>query len=265
MPFFNIQADGSTDSGNVENKVFLAFYFDSHAADSRVHVRNKLLAVREANSTTGEGLFQCLVRAFDYADISNWEEKLIAVGCDGASANVAGGGLRGHLESTVPWILMFWCLSHRLELANYRCFERNSVFLAVDDLLLRLYYLYEKSPKKCRELHDVVRELMSCVDEEDFPESGGDKPLRACGTRFICHKVAAMHRVIERYGAYLSHIVSLSEDRSVTAVHRQKLRGYARKWKSSKLLLGCALMHDILKPCAVLCKALQEGEVYVLT
>ena len=84
------------------------------------------------------------------------------------------------------------------------------MFLAVDDLLLRLYYLYEKSPKKWWELHDIVAELKSCVDKEEFPESGRDKPIRACGTCFISHKVAAMHRVIERYGAYLSHHAFLS-------------------------------------------------------
>ena len=30
------------------------------------------------------------------------------------------------------------------------------------------------------------------------------------------------------------------------------------------MLLGCALFHDELKPCAVLCKVLQEDKVYVL-
>jgi len=27
---------------------------------------------------------------------------------------------------------------------------------AIDDMLLELYYLYEKSPKKCKQLEDVI-------------------------------------------------------------------------------------------------------------
>ena len=46
-----------------------------------------------------------------------------------------------------------WCMAHRLELA-VRDALKSTAFDAVDDLLLKLYYVYEKSPKKCRELED---------------------------------------------------------------------------------------------------------------
>ena len=39
--FFDLQADGSTDAGNIEDKIFLAVYCDPCAADGRVHVRSK--------------------------------------------------------------------------------------------------------------------------------------------------------------------------------------------------------------------------------
>ena len=160
---------------------------------------------------------------------------------------------------------MFWCLSHRLELALKDALKANPTFLAVDEMLLRLYFLYEKSPKKCRELKDIVEAMASFVDENEFPSSGGNKPLRACGTRFIAHKVSAMHGMVERYGAYLAHITSLAADQSVKATDKQKLIGYARKWNNSRLLLGCAMMQDLLEPCAKLCKALQEEEVCIIT
>ena len=35
---------------------------------------------------------------------------------------------------------------------------------------------------------------------------GGNRPLRACGTRFVAHKVAALERIIERFGALVSHL-----------------------------------------------------------
>ena len=33
------------------------------------------------------------------------------------------------------------------------------------------------------------------------------------------------------------------------------------KWRDSKMVIGCALFHDILKPAAILCKVLQDDEV----
>ena len=45
---------------------------------------------------------------------------------------------------------------------------------------------------------------------------------------------------------------------------KEKLRGYIRKWRDTKMLLGCALFHDMLKPCAVQCMVLQEDEVGVV-
>ena len=52
---------------------------------------------------------------------------------------------------------------------------------------------------------DVVNALKSCLDEAEFPCTGGNKPLPSCGTRFISHKVAAMNSLVEGYGAYVSY------------------------------------------------------------
>ena len=37
--FFSIQADGSTDSANIEDELFLTLYFDAHTQDGRVPVQ----------------------------------------------------------------------------------------------------------------------------------------------------------------------------------------------------------------------------------
>ena len=46
---------------------------------------------------------------------------------------------------------------------------------------------------------DVVNALKSCLDEAEFPCTGGSKPLPSCGTRFISHKVAAMNSLSVSY------------------------------------------------------------------
>ena len=92
-------------------------------------------------------------------------------------------------------------------------------------MLLRVYYWYEKAPKRCVELDEVVSELRQCLEPTDPPAEGGNTPLRACGTRFIIHKVVALGRVVDRMGAYLCHLSGLVEDLSVKAVDRQRLKG----------------------------------------
>ena len=57
-----------------------------------------------------------------------------------------------------------------------------------------------------------------------------------------------MKRVLSKFGA-MSHLATLSEDRSVKAADRAKLTGYCKKWVNAKYILGCALFVDLLTPC----------------
>ena len=141
---------------------------------------------------------------------------------------------------------------------------RGTLFSFVDDMLMRLYYLYNKSPKKCHELEDVVAKLRVCLEPMQIPTTSGNRPLCACGTRFVAHKVAALERVVNRFGAYFNHLANLSEDPTVKSVDRQKLKGYLLQWQNAKLLLGGAFFYDLLKPAATLCKVLQEDDVCVV-
>ena len=180
----------------------------------------------------------------EYMKLEAWKTKTIGLGCDGTNANIGDRGLKGLLQREVPWVCVFWCLSHRLEL-SLKDALKSTFFDTIDDLLLRMYYLYEKSPKKCRALDDIILELKSCFEESEVPLKGGIRPIRACGTRFIAHKVAALERMIDRFGAYLTHFVAMMEDDSVKAVDKQKIKGYILKWRDSKVLLGCAFFHDL--------------------
>ena len=81
--------------------------------------------------------------------------KLVGVGTDGASANIARNGLKGLMEGEIPWLFWMWCLAHRLELAVKDALK-HTAFDLLDEMLLRLYYLYEKSPKKCRQLEELL-------------------------------------------------------------------------------------------------------------
>ena len=101
-------------------------------------------------------------------------------------------------------------------------------------MLLKIYYLYEKSPKKCRQLQDVVESLKASFGEGEVPK-GGTRPLRAHETRFVSHKIEALGRMIDWYGVYMNHLVSLTEDHTVKATDKQKLKGYIKQWKNADI------------------------------
>ena len=71
--FFSLQADGSTDSGNVEDELFLILHFDPYSADGKVHVRDSFFTVRQLSRGTAQGLFDCLKKAIEYlGDQTHW-------------------------------------------------------------------------------------------------------------------------------------------------------------------------------------------------
>ena len=142
------------------------------------------------------------------------------------------------------------------------CLKKYLLF--IDDVLMQLYYLYENSAKKCRELDDVQNLKFCFTESESGPHATkGNRPLRACGTRFVAHKVAAINWLVDKYGAYLAHLVTLIENPSVKQTDKQKLKGYIMKWREGKVLIGCSFFHDLLKPCATLSKVLQNDELCV--
>ncbi len=158
----------------------------------------------------------------------------MGIATDGATANVAGNGLKGLVERELEWIFWMWCLAHRLELAIKDAL-RTTCLDQLGEMLLRLYYIYKKSPKKCTELESIVTDLEGTLHFTD--EGSGVQPIRACGTRWVCHKLSAMKRVLCKYGAYTAHLAALSED---SLADRAKFKGYLEKWVDDKYLLGCA-------------------------
>lgn len=146
--FFSIQMDGSTDCANLEEELFLAIYFDPYSTDGSVHIRNRFMCVRQPESVDATGLYRCINRALAHLALDGIPSKLIGYGCGGASVNIGSNALKGCLQSERPWIVTFWCLAHRLEL-SLKDGLRNTLFSKIDDILLRIYYLYSKAPKKC--------------------------------------------------------------------------------------------------------------------
>ena len=148
-------------------------------------------------SATARGLFQVLERSLQRLGIQELSARectrLVGVGTDGAAANIAASGLKGLVEGQLQWVFWMWCMAHRLELAIKDALK-GTFFTDIDEMLLRLYYLYEKSPKRCRELEDIITDLKDCMCFDD----AGVKPVRARGSRWVTHKLNAMKQVISK-------------------------------------------------------------------
>ena len=112
----------------------------------------------------------------------------------------------------------------------------------VDTSLMHLFYLYKKSSKKHRELKNFYHLL-----EGQFEMySAGVRPLKATGTRWIGHKIAAMGRVIGKFGLYTQQHLQHSIDTAKNSKDRATLQGKFTKLINAKFLLRCALFTDVL-------------------
>ena len=261
--FFSLLMDGSTDAGNIDNDLLLVVWFDKEGVGENVCTHSSYFKVNRPSSVSAEGLFQVLADTLQSLGITvvSREEaaKLVGIGTDGAAANVAGAGLKGLVEDQLPWVFWMWCLAHRLELAIKDALKGTS-FDQIDEMLLRLYYIYERSPKKCRQLEEIVTHLKGCLSIDE----GGVKPVRASGSRWIGHKWGAMKRILSKFGAYTNHLATLSEDVTTRPADRSKLKGYYKQWVNAKYLLGCAAFCDLLAPCMILSKVMQYDHLDIL-
>ena len=226
-----------------------------------------LEASERANAS---GLVKCLSKSLAPLEITdilsdeivNTERNpvLVGGGTDGASVNVANhNGMKSMMLDSHPWLVWSWCYAHRLELACKNALH-SKLFEDVDEMLLRLFYLYERSPKKTRELEEIVKELREVYK---LP-TGGNIPVRSQGSRWISHKRKALQLVVDHYGAYIRHLITLSEDSSVKADERARIKRYLRTWTRYSGIVGCAMYVDILKPPSLLSMSLQASKLDVV-
>ncbi len=268
--FYSFLMDGTTDAGNIEDELIVILYCEKNDAAGEIKSCARYFAVEVPKRADADGLIACLGNALKDLGVEDVLSKtsvlgakqkpiLIGGGTDGASVCIGEhNGMKGKMQRELSWLFWAWCYAHRLELACKDALS-SPLLRNITEMLLQLYYLYSKSPKKSRELSDIVTDL-----KEVFEFKEGDAPVRSQGSRWISHKRKAMQRVVERYGAYIAHLTTLVSDSSITTTDRARLTGYLRKWQQAKMLIGTAMYVDILKPPSLLSKTLQEDDLDVV-
>ena len=172
------------------------------------------------------GLIKCLSQSlsplgiadvFDLGSLLGAKGKpvLAGGGTHGASVNVAQqNGMRGIMQSAHPWLVWVWCYTHCAKLACKNALTSSKLFKDIEEMLLRLYYRYDKSLKKTQELGEILKDLKEVFE---LPKSG-ILPVWSQGLRWISHKRKAVQCVVDCYGGYISHLTMiLAEDSSFKA------------------------------------------------
>ena len=95
-------------------------------------------------------------------------------------------------------------------------------------------------------------------------DATGVKPVRANGTRWVAHRVAAMKKILDKFDVYMVHLESLCNDATYSTKDRSKFQGYLKKWNSTKMLLYIAYYIDILEPIRLLSIAFQKVDIDVV-
>ena len=171
-------SDASEDASVIEKEAVFVQHPDKNLPGSdNVKVVSSFLNLADLKTGKAEGVVESIKGSFRNIGITEGilEEKLIGFAADGAAVNSGKKeGVISILKDRMPWVIYVWCVAHRLELAVKDALT-GTIFDDVDDVLLRLYYLYENSPKKLRQL----RELHKIYSETFEFEEGGVRPKRA--------------------------------------------------------------------------------------
>ena len=81
-----------------------------------------------------------------------------------------------------PWVEVVHCFNNRLELAIKDMFLESTFYSNINEMLSKLYWLYQKSPKRLTQLKELSESF-----EKSIP-----KPSKADGTRWIDFKFQVM-------------------------------------------------------------------------
>ena len=137
----------------------------------------RFLSVKTPEHAHAEGLKACIEDSFHYISITTLHTQLASLNINGTAINTGiHSGLEVKFKEADLWISSVHCFNHRLELAvkdtSTILFLRLKI-KDIDTMLLKLYYLYCKSPKRLRELKSFSK-----MYENTIP-----KPYKSYGTR----------------------------------------------------------------------------------
>ena len=213
--YFSVLSDGGTDSAATEQEtIYVLFIWEGTPV-------LKYLGIENVKNADAPGLNSTLEVAFNRFGITHYYNKLVGLNLDGASVSMGKhNGPNVLVPDEAPWVEVVHCFNHRLELAIKDAFIESTFYLNISEMLSKLYWLYQKSPKRLTQLKELSEAF-----EKSIP-----KPAKADGTRWIDFKFRTMEKVLENYGRYMTHLEQLANTDSQLK-KRKEIKGFVNSGK----------------------------------
>ena len=215
--YFSVLSDGSTDSSVSEQElIYILFICEGTPV-------LKYLSLESVKKADAHGLKAMLETAFNRFGITCYYDRLVGLNLDGGSVNMGKhSGENVLVQSEAPWVDIVHCFNHRLELAIKDAFNESAFYSNIDEMLSKLYWLYQKSPKRLTELKELSEVFAKLIP----------KPTKADGTRWIEFKYQAMEKVLSNYGPYMTHLEQLVHT-DLQPKKCKEIKGFVNKWKDA--------------------------------
>ena len=157
------------------------------------------LSMKDLPSQDASGIMSAIIEAFNDVQMPFLKDKLVYLASDGMTVNSGTklGLAVKFREAGASWLVFVCCMSHRIELVLKDSLD--DAMQPIKKSLTALFYCYEKSSKKLRELRQLHKVLSELYQFED----GRVKPSKRSGTRWIAHVLQSMSRLIDKFGLYL--------------------------------------------------------------
>ena len=166
--YYSVLSDGSTDSSVREQETIYILFICGGVPFL------KYLSIESVKVADSAGLKETLEKAFSQFGFKKYNDKLVGLNLDGASLNTGRmNGLGKLVRDEALWVKIVHCFNHRLELAIKDAFTITTFYHNIDEILTKLYYLYQRSPKRLQQLREL----------NDAYEKPIPKPAKAYGTR----------------------------------------------------------------------------------
>ena len=168
-------------------------------------------------------------------------------------------GMRGGVatlmktQEGIDCLVPVHCESHQVELSIADALK-STLFSEIDEILVKIYYLYKNSPKKMRQLTGLGETLEMAVSA----------PVRANGTRWMEDNLRALNWINKNYGLLIAHFSHLTEDTTYPSAEKAKFKGIHLIYRNAKYPLYVEYFIEVLTPAAELSLHFQHEAIDVV-